>query len=252
MARAALRGRLIWRLADVTGLIDETPRVRTIELDVPGWPGHLAGQHLDLRLTAPDGYQAQRSYSISTPPGGTRVGITVERIGDGEVSPYLAGELQPGDKVELRGPIGGYFVWERSRGGPLLLVGGGSGVAPLMAILRERVMSGSWAAVRLLASSRSHEDVIYRAELERLVREHMGIEVVHTLTRIQPPGWTGYGRRIDHAMLADVAWRPDERPTCYVAGPTGFVETVASALVDLGHDPDRIKTERFGPTGDAP
>jgi ferredoxin-NADP reductase len=252
MAGAALRGRLIWRLADVTGVVDETPRVRTLELDVPGWPGHRPGQHVDVRLTAEDGYQAQRSYSISTPRDGTRLAITVERIDDGEVSPYLVGTLQPGDKLELRGPIGGYFVWEASRGGPLLLVGGGSGVAPLMAMLRERVVMGSWVAVRLLVSSRSWEEVIYRAELETIDREQMGVEIVHTLTRSRPSGWTGYERRVDRDLLAEVAWKPRHRPHCYVSGPTGFVEAVASALVDLGHAPDMIRTERFGPTGDAP
>jgi ferredoxin-NADP reductase len=249
MARAALRGRLTWRLADVKGLVDETPRTRTIELDAPGWPGHLPGQHLDVRLTAEDGYQAQRSYSIATPADGSRLAITIDRIDDGEVSPYLVGELRTGDKLEIRGPIGGYFVWEPSRGGPLLLVGGGSGVVPLMAMLRERVRTGSWVSVRLLVSSRSWEEVIYRSELEAIDREQMGVEIVHALTRSQPPGWTGYGRRIDGDILAEVAWPHRHRPLCYVAGPTGFVETVASALVDLGHAADMIRTERFGPTG---
>jgi ferredoxin-NADP reductase len=249
MAGTALRGRLTWRLADVTALVDETPRVRTIELDAPGWPGHQAGQHVDVRLTAEDGYQAERSYSIATPPDGTRLGITVERLDDGEVSPYLAAELRPGDKLELRGPIGGYFVWQPERGGPVLLVGGGSGVAPLMAILRERVVTRSWVAVRLLASWRSWEDIIYRAELERIDREEMGVEVVHALTRSRPKGWSGYARRVDPQMLAEVGWPARDRPLCYVSGPTGFVETVASALVELGHQPDMIRTERFGPTG---
>ncbi len=249
MAGAALRGRLTWRLADVTALVDETARVRTIELDAPDWPGHLPGQHVDVRLTAEDGYHAQRSYSIATPAEGTRFAITVERIDDGEVSPYLVGELRPGDKLELRGPIGGYFVWESNRGGPLLLVGGGSGLVPLMAMLRERVSMGSWVSVRLLVSSRSWDDVIYRSELESIDREQMGVEIVHALTRSQPPGWTGYDRRVDREMLAEVAWPPRDRPMCYVCGPTGFVETVASALVKLGHPPDMIKTERFGPTG---
>jgi ferredoxin-NADP reductase len=252
MARTAIRGRLTWQLADVTGLVDQTPRIRTIELDARGWPGHLPGQHVDVRLTADDGYQAERSYSIATPANGTRLAITVERIEDGEVSPYLAGELQPGDKLELRGPIGGYFVWEPSRGGPLLLAAGGSGIVPLMAMIRERVAMGSWVSVRLLASSRSWDEVIYRSELEEIGRERMGIEVVHALTRSQPPDWQGYDRRVDREMLAEVAWPPTDRPLCYICGPTGFVETVASALVELGHAPDMIRTERFGPTGGPP
>jgi ferredoxin-NADP reductase len=249
MAGAAIRGRLTWRLTDVTALVDETARVRTIELDAPGWPGHLPGQHVDVRLTAEDGYQAERSYSIATPADGTRLAITVERIDDGEVSPYLVGELRPGDKLELRGPIGGYFVWEASRGGPLLLFGGGSGLVPLMAMLRERVSMGSWVSVRLLVSSRSWDEVIYRSELESIDREQKGVEIVHALTRSQPRGWTGYDRRVDREMLAEVAWPPGDRPISYVCGPTGFVETVASALVELGHAPDMIRTERFGPTG---
>jgi ferredoxin-NADP reductase len=249
VARAALRGRLTWRLADVRAVVDETPRVRTLELDVPGWPGHLPGQHVDVRLTADDGYQAQRSYSIATPADGSRVAITVERLDDGEVSLYLVDELRPGDKLELRGPIGGYFVWEPSRGGPLMLVGGGSGVAPLMAMLRDRVLMGSWVAVRLLVSSRSWEDVIYRSELAAIGREQMGVEIIHTLTRSQPPDWMGYDRRVDRDMLAEVTWPPDDRPLCYVCGPSGFVEAAATALVELGHPPDRIRTERFGATG---
>lgn len=249
MAGAALRGRLTWRLADVTALVDETARARTIELDAPGWPGHLPGQHVDVRLTAEDGYQAQRSYSIATPADGTSLAITVEKIDDGEVSPYLVGELRPGDKLELRGPIGGYFVWETNRGGPLLLVGGGSGIVPLMAMLREWVSMASGISVRLLVSSRSWDEVIYRSELESIDRERMGIEIVHALTRSRPAGWTGFDRRVDRPMLAEVAWPPEHRPLCYVCGPTGFVETVASALVELGHAPDMVRTERFGPTG---
>ena len=252
MARTAIRGRLNWQLADVTGLVDQTPRIRTIELDAPGWTGHLPGQHIDVRLTAEDGYQAQRSYSIATRPNGTRLAITVERIEDGEVSPYLAGELRPGDKLELRGPIGGYFVWEPGRGGPLLLAAGGSGIVPLMAMIRERIAEGSWVSVRLLASSRSWDDVIYRSELEQIGRDMMGIEVVHALTRSQPPDWPGYDRRVDREMLSEVAWPPSDRPLCFVCGPTGFVETVASSLVELGHAPDMIRTERFGPTGGLP
>ena len=221
--------------------------MKTIGFEVPGWPGHRAGQHVDVRLTAEDGYQAQRSYSIASAPDGTRVELTVERIDDGEVSPYLTEELRTGDEIELRGPIGGYFVWEPEAGGPLLLVAGGSGVVPLMAMTRLRVASGSDADTRLLFSSRGWDDVIYRDELEQL--NGNGVRVVHTLTRTQPSDWTGYARRVDAAMLAEVGPGPAERPHIYVCGPTPFVEAVASALVGMGHDPQGIRTERFGPTG---
>jgi ferredoxin-NADP reductase len=245
--RTAVLGRLSWRVAEVLDVIAETHRVKTIVLDVPGWPGHRAGQHVDVRLTAEDGYQAQRSYSVASAPDGTGIELTVERLDDGEVSPYLTDELRSGDRIELRGPVGGYFVWEPSHGGPLLLVGGGSGVVPLMAMIRRRTAAGSDADTRLLISSRGWEDVIYREELERLNRERL--RVVHTLTRSQPPGWTGYTRRVDADMLAEVGPGPAERPRVYVCGPTPFVETVAEALVRVGHDPLAIKTERFGPTG---
>jgi ferredoxin-NADP reductase len=244
MARAAVRGRLSWRLAEVAELVDETPGTRSILLDVPEWPGHLPGQHVDVRLTAEDGYQAQRSYSIASAPEDTRLGLTVELLEDGEVSPYLTQELRPGDRIEVRGPIGGYFVWTADLAGPLLLVAGGSGVVPLMAMLRHRAAAGATTPARLLYSARSLEDVIYREELERL-----DAEVVLTLTRAQPPGWGGYARRIDEEMLREVAWPPEESPHVFVCGPTRLVESVASALVAMGHDPARIKTERFGPTG---
>jgi ferredoxin-NADP reductase len=247
MAGAAVLGRLTWQVADVLNVVVETPRAKTIAFDVPGWRGHRAGQHVDVRLTAEDGYQAQRSYSIASAPNGTRVDLTVVRIDDGEVSPYLTDELRPGDQIELRGPIGGYFVWEPSQGGPLLLVAGGSGVAPLMAMIRLRAAAGSNTDMRLLSSSRSWDDIIYRAELDRL--NGNGLTVVHTLTGSQPSGWTGYGRRVDADMLAEVGPGPAQRPLVYVCGPTPFVEAVAEALVDLGHNPRAIKTERFGPTG---
>jgi ferredoxin-NADP reductase len=247
MARAAVLGRLTWHVASVVDAITETPRVKTIAFDVPGWPGHRAGQHVDVRLTAEDGYQAQRSYSIASAPDGKRVELTVERIEDGEVSPYLTEELRAGDQIELRGPVGGYFVWEPSRGGPLLLVAGGSGVVPLMAMVRHRAAAGSDVNTTLLVSSRAWDDVIYRDELARL--DGNGLAVVHTLTRSQPPGWTGFARRVDAELLAEVGPGPRERPQVYVCGPTPFVEAVAEALVGLGHEPQRIKTERFGPTG---
>jgi ferredoxin-NADP reductase len=243
----ALLGRLNWLQAEVLELVPETARTKTIAFDVEGWSGHRAGQHVDVRLTAEDGYQAERSYSIASAPDGTSIELTVERLDDGEVSPFLTEELRPGDRIELRGPVGGYFVWEPKVGGPVLLVGGGSGVVPLMAMLRERVASGSDAEMKLLLSSRSWDDVIYRDELERIGGE--GVTVVHTLTRAQPPGWTGYARRVDQAMLEEVAPPPAERPIVYVCGPTPFVEAVANGLVQLGHAPDRVRTERFGATG---
>jgi ferredoxin-NADP reductase len=249
VAGTAVRGRLTWLLAEVAAVADETARARSLALECPGWPGHLPGQHVDVRLTAEDGYQAQRSYSIATPADGERITLTVERLDDGEVSPYLAGELRVGDRLELRGPIGGWFVWEPARGGPLLLVGGGIGVVPLMAMLRARIAEGSDVPARLLLSSRTREEIIYRQELERIARDVEGVQVVHTLTRAAPPGWTGPRRRIDRDMLAEVAWRVDERPQAFVCGPTGLVEAVASTLVGLGHDPALVKTERFGPTG---
>jgi ferredoxin-NADP reductase len=207
---------------------------------------------VDGRLTAEDGYQAERSYSIASPPEeAPRVTLTVERIDDGEVSPYLTEDLRVGDKLELRGPIGGYFVWDASMGGLLLLVAGGSGIVPLMAILRHRAATSSSVPTRLLYSSRSLEDVIYRDELDHLVKNTTMLEVVQTLTCVQPPGWTGYTRRIDMQMLREVTWPVEQRPIAYICGPTPFVETAAASLVALGHQPARIKTERFGPTGEA-
>jgi ferredoxin-NADP reductase len=239
---------LTWLPATIAEVVEETPRVRTLVLDVPGWPGHRAGQHVDVRLTAEDGYQAQRSYSIASGPGDERLALTIERLEDGEVSSYLAGNAASGDQFELRGPVGGYFVWDPDGAGdPLLLVGGGSGVVPLMAMVRHRAAAGSSAPARLLYSSRTLDDVIYRDELERLMGD--GLEVTHTLTREQPDGWSGYARRVDREMLAEVGWPASERPLAFVCGPTSFVESVAEALEELGHEPARIKTERFGPTG---
>jgi ferredoxin-NADP reductase len=247
VAGTAVLRRLTWQVATVEGVVLETPRVRTIVLDVPDWPGHRAGQHLDVRLTAEDGYRAEREYSIASAPG-EPVAITVERLDDGEVSPYLCDELRPGDGLELRGPVGGYFVWDpEAHGGPLLLVAGGSGVVPLRAMIRHRERSGSDVPMRLLYSSRTLEDVIYREELAAVVTD--GVDVVHTLTREQPAGWMGYARRVDAAMLEEVAWPAAENPLTYVCGPTAFVEAVAGGLVELGYPPARVKTERFGATG---
>jgi ferredoxin-NADP reductase len=243
----ALLGRLTWQLATVLDVVIENARTKTLALDVPEWPGHRTGQHVDVRLTAEDGYQAERSYSIASAPNGTKIELTVECLDDGEVSPYLTDELQPGDKLELRGPIGGYFVWEPAVGGPVLLVGGGSGVVPLMAMIRQRASAASEVDMRLLYSSRSWDDVIYRDELERLAGGEL--TVAHTLTRSQPEGWTGYARRVDAEMLAEVGPASTERPHVYICGPTPFVEAVAAALVEQGHAPQRVKTERFGPTG---
>jgi ferredoxin-NADP reductase len=241
--------RTLWRLAEVIGMVPETPRTKSLVLEVPGWEGHKAGQHVDVRLTAPDGYQAQRSYSIASAPEDETLVLTVDRLDDGEVSPYLTDVLMAGDELELRGPIGGYFTWEEGDGGPLLLVGGGSGVAPLMAMIRHRAAAGSGVATRLLYSSRSFEEIIFREELEDLVARDDSLEVSHTLTRSTPEAWSGYARRIDAEMLGEVAWSSDENPLAFVCGPTSFVEGVADALVSLGHDPTRVKTERFGPTG---
>ncbi len=245
MAGTAVRGRLTWQTTTVSSVMAETASVRTILLNVPDWAGHRAGQHLDVRLTAEDGYQAERSYSIASAPD-EPLAITVERLADGEVSPYLTQEVRTGDQLEVRGPIGGYFVWESGMGGPLLLAAGGSGVVPLRSILRYRIMVGSSVPVRLLYSSRSWADVIYRDELSRPAP---GVEVIHTLTRSHPDGWTGYTRRVDAAMLAEVAFRAAEGALAYVCGPTNFVEAVAAGLVGLGYPAGRVKTERFGATG---
>jgi ferredoxin-NADP reductase len=249
MARAAIYGRLTWRVAEVTGARMETVSVRSLDLEVPGWPGHRAGQHVDVRLTAQDGYQAQRSYSIASPPEAGRLVLTVERLADGEVSPYLVDEVRAGDAIELRGPIGGYFAWDVADGGPLLLIGGGSGVVPLMAMLRHRAAAGADVPVRVLLSWRTAQDAVYAEELAQIAAG--GVVVTQTLTRAQPPGWTGESGRVSRDLLARVAWPAAQRPLAYVCGPTGLVEVVAGWLVELGHDPGRVRTERFGPTGDA-
>jgi len=247
VAGAAVLGRLTWLVTEVASTTEETPRVRTLLLDAEGWSNHRAGQHLDVRLTSEDGYQAQRSYSIASAPG-ELLAITVERLEDGEVSSYLVDEAREGDEFEVRGPIGGYFVWDGADPSPLLLIGGGSGVVPLMAMIRHRAASGSSTPVRLLYSSRTLEDVIYREELDRL-QTQPGFEVFHTLTRSQPEGWTGYSRRIDAEILREVAWPAAETPQVFVCGSTRFVDTAADGLVALGYEPESIRTERFGATG---
>ncbi len=255
MARAAVLGRLIWTAAAVLERVQETPRVATLRLDVPGWPGHLPGQHVDVRLTAEDGYQAQRSYSIASPRETATVALTVERLDDGEVSPYLVDELRAGDLLELRGPIGGYFVWESSMGGPLLLVAGGSGIVPLMAMMRHHASTGSDVPVRLLYSARSYDDVIYRTDLDKFAESNSVVETFFTLTRAQPPEWRGFARRIDKEMLEEVAgpfMRVPPGPLVYICGPTSFVEAAAGLFVQMGLDSARIRTERFGPTGGSP
>jgi ferredoxin-NADP reductase len=228
-----------WREATVRDVVRETPSASTLVLDIPGWPGHRAGQHVDLRLTAEDGYTATRSYSLSSAPGDPPA-VTVERLDDGEVSPYLVDDARPGDELELRGPVGGWFVWEPAHGGPLQLIGGGSGLAPLMSILRHHRRSGSDAEVQLLLSARGPQDVLFAGEL---------VDPVIAYTREAPPGWTGYARRIDRAMLEETTIPPDRDPRVYVCGPTGLVEGVAADLVAIGHAPSRIRTERFGATG---
>jgi ferredoxin-NADP reductase len=237
-----------WRVATVSALTPETPRAKTIVLDVPDWPGHLAGQHVDVRLTAEDGYQTERSFSIASAPEQPMVELTVERIDGGEVSPYLTEELRVGDELELRGPFTSYFVWRTEDGGPLLLIAGGSGLVPLMAILRHRAGKSSTVEAGLLLSARSLEDVLYRNELETLAAGD-GLAVHYTFTREPPTDWGGFARRIDAEMLRTVGPSPEQRPRVFVCGPTAFVERAADLLVQLGHERDAVRTERFGPTG---
>ena len=236
-------------MAKVREVVVETPRARSLVLEVGDWPGHLPGQHVDVRLTAEDGYQAQRSYSIASPPERAELVLTVERIDDGEVSPYLVDEARPGDTLELRGPIGGYFTWTAATGGPLQLIAGGSGIVPLMSMLRHRARSGPKPPARLLYSSRTWDLIVYRDELEQLARDDADLVVVRTLTREVRPSWRERSGRVDAAMLRELAFAPATQPHVYVCGPTPFVEAVADHLVALGHAAERIKTERFGPTG---
>lgn len=242
--------RLSWQIGQVIATRDENERTKSLLLSVPQWSAHQAGQHIDLRLTAEDGYQVERSYSIASPPEVQRqIWLTVVRADDGEVSPYLVDEVRVGDRIELRGPIGGYFVWNATMQGPLLLIGGGSGIVPLMAMLRHRAAIGSTVPVRLLASWRSSADVIYRDELAQLAQDDPNLTIYHTFTRTPPTDWSGYHRRIDAALLQEVAWSVERSALTFVCGPTPFVETAAASLVTLGYVASRIKTERFGATG---
>jgi ferredoxin-NADP reductase len=241
---------LEWQIASVKEITPETAQVKSFTLTLPMWMRHRAGQHYDIRLTAEDGYQAQRSYSIASEPEREgEVDITVERINDGEVSTYLHEVLIPGDRMEVRGPIGGYFVWEATMQGPLLLIAGGSGVVPLMSMLRHRAAAGGKNPAALLYSSRTFEDIIYYNELEKLRSAEAGPQVFHTLTRAQPPGWQGYARRIDQDMLREVAGPLGRSVQVYICGPTLLVESAANALVKIGLNSNQIRTERFGPTG---
>jgi len=244
---------LRWQIATVKAIGVETPRVKSFILTLPEWMEHQPGQHYDVRLTAPDGYQAQRSYSVaSNPERRGEIELAVTLLEDGEVSSYMHGVLVPGDFIEVRGPIGGYFVWNAALGGPLLLVAGGSGIAPLMAMLRHRAAAGTMVPTRLLFSSRSLEEVIYLKELEKLASTHTGLEVFHTLTNAQPPGWAGYARLMDEPMLREVAGPLGPEPRVFICGPTPLVEAAANILVEIGLPPANIKTERFGPTGGKP
>ncbi|HZD00968.1 MAG TPA: ferredoxin reductase [Actinomycetes bacterium] len=249
MARAAVLGRLTWRATQVVALRDESASARTLVLEVPSWPGHLPGQHVDVRLTAADGYSTQRSYSVASAPDGTRVELTVQRLEDGEVSPYLTDELRPGDPLELRGPIGGWFVWHPEDTDPVLLLGGGSGVVPLMAMVRTRIARAGPTPMRLLYWTRGPDTLLYREELRRLAERDPQLNVELVYTRRTPAGWQGPVGRLDAAQLATLAWPAAAAPACFVCGPTGFVEAVADLLIDQGYDPGRIRTERFGPSG---
>ncbi|HEY5986022.1 MAG TPA: ferredoxin reductase [Streptosporangiaceae bacterium] len=236
-------------MATVAGVREETPAARTIVLDVPGWTGHAPGQHVDVRLTAADGYSTQRSYSIASAPRGEQIELTVVAIAEGEVSPYLTQVLRAGDQVELRGPIGGWFVWRPGRPDPVLLVAGGSGLVPLMAMIRTRAVAASQAPFRLVCSAREPAWVLYREELRQRAGAGSGLAVTYAFTRVTPPGSARPAGRIDADLLTAAGWTPGDAPDVFVCGPTGFVEAAATLLVDIGHSPQRIKTERFGPTG---
>lgn len=246
MARAAVSGRLTWRVASLAASSGLTGSARTLVFDVPGWPGHLPGQHVDVRLTAEDGYSVQRSYSISSASDGDRVELAIQRVADGEVSPYLCDVLSSGDQIELRGPVGGWFVWRASDTAPVTLVAGGSGIAPLMAMIRTRAAEGSRVPFRLVYSVRTPDDVMFADELRRRAREDPGLDVRLVYTRQAPEGSPEPPGRLGVATLNTYAWPAEFTPNCFVCGPTGFVETVSDVLVALGHDPRRVRTERFG------
>jgi ferredoxin-NADP reductase len=249
MAGTAVRGRLTWRDVTIAEIRDETPVARTLVLDVPDWPGHAAGQHVDIKLIAEDGYSAERSYSIASASDGSRVELTVQRVPDGEVSSYLVDEARQGDAFEIRGPVGGYFTWEPDRSAPVLLVAGGSGVVPLMAMIRGRAATGNTTPFRLVYSVRDPTSVMYADELSQRARVDAGLEVSYLYTRELPAGWSGRPGRINKERLAEYGWAAESGPSCYVCGPTAFVEAVANMLVESGHRPDMVRTERFGPTG---
>jgi ferredoxin-NADP reductase len=240
-----------WRVATVVESHDETPTARTLGLHIPTWPGHLAGQHVDIRLTAPDGYSATRSYSIASAPAGERIDVTVEELSDGEVSPYLTRTVSVGDRLEVRGPVGGWFVWRPEQTEPVQLIAGGSGIAPLMCMLRAGTQAGGTAPMRLLYSVRGPESVFYRSDLSQ-VAGGAAVDVTYAYSRVTPAGWTRPAGRVDADLLDEVAWPASRAPSCYVCGPTGFVETISDLLVAAGHEPARIRTERFGPSGGQP
>ena len=235
-----------WQPARVIEAVGATPSARLLHLQVPGWPGNAAGQHVDIRLTAEDGYQAVRSYSIGSYGPGETIELAVDEIPDGEVSPYLVRDVLPGDELEVKGPLGGYFVWRPGGAEPVQLIAGGSGIVPLMAMTRAATDAGAAAAVRLLYSVRTPEDAIYRDELERKAADDGGVGLTWRYTRAARSGWQGAVGRIDDDALRAATWEPGQQPIVYVCGPTGFVEHVADALVGLGHPPARIRTERFG------
>jgi ferredoxin-NADP reductase len=242
-------------VATVTEIRRENERAVTIVLDVPGWPGHLAGQHVDVRLTAGDGYQAQRSYSVASAPDGDRVELTVVEVEDGEVSEYLTTIVAAGDQMEVRGPVGGWFIWRPDAPGPfrpVILVAGGSGLVPLMAMIRVRAESATRVPFRLVYSVRDPGSLLYREELDRLSRKDGGLHVTFAFTRTAPPGSAWRTGRITARLLAEAGWPSVDEPDVFVCGPTGFVESAANLLVDLGHDPQRIRTERFGSPGGRP
>jgi ferredoxin-NADP reductase len=249
MARAAVLGRLTWRAAQLVAVRHESASARTLALEVPDWPGHLPGQHVDVRLTAADGYSIQRSYSVASAPDGSRAELTVQRLDDGEVSPYLTQVLRPGDLVEVRGPIGGWFVWRPGGTDPVLLLAGGSGVVPLMAMVRTRIASASPTPMRPLYWTRTPDTALYGEELRRLADREPQLNVELVYTRRAPAGWSGPVGRLDAAQLATLAWPPAAAPACYVCGPTGFVEAAADLLIYQGYAAEQIKTERFGPSG---